>query len=416
MRKINKILSGVTAATLAFGSMAAYVAYAADNVKAAYPSSGNYTNFNKLNYTAEKDGDTITVNFPTQTKKQVTDIQTELGAGNSNGTAPIYLKINVGSDSAKTGFNFLSGYGWDDGTADGSTHKEWNYDGTYMYLWLSATTESGYTVEYTLDKSNETKGQGTTLTFNFTYKEGDEEESGSGSSSSSSSSSSDDFSGESEEIEPGEAAEVETEIGTVVVETDAEDEDLAGATFVVEAVESGMAVNVLNSAVDGNSEFDAVVDEIADKAADGNAMIVDLYFEENGQVVEPGKPVTITLPIPSDFASTYDTIYVYHVGEDGVILIDECDVDLNGNITFTATKFSPFVFTTEKLENATVPKAEAPTEDPTKDPTEDPTTSEPTEDPGDGNTNNPGTGIALAVAPVVLAAGAFAVATFKRKH
>ena len=415
MRKINKILSGVTAATLAFGSMAAYVAYAADNVKAAYPSSGDYTKFNQLNYTAEKDGNTITVNFPTQTKEQVEAIQTELGAGNSNGTAPIYLGIEVGSEESG-GFDFLAGYGWDDGNG-GNTHKDWNYKDGKMYLWLSATTESGYKVKYTLDKG--TDETGVELTFNFTYKEADEgDETPSGGSSSSSS---DDvvLEGESDEIEPGKDVEVEVDgLGTIVVETDAEDENLSGTTLKVETVSEGSAAHDLYSAVNSNPEFDDVVDEVVEKIQDGDAIIVDLSFvDENGLIVEPGKAVKITLPLPTSLASA-STIYVYHVGEDGIVLIDECDVDINGTITFTATEFSPFVLSAVELENATVPKAETPTDDPTtEDPTtEDPTTSEPTEDPGDGNTNNPGTGIALAVAPVVLAAGAFAVATFKRKH
>lgn len=110
-----------------------------------------------------------------------------------------------------------------------------------------------------------------------------------------------------------------------------------------------------------------------------------------------GIQFTVTLPYEAK---------VYHVnGKTVDKLKSEAQELSNGDweITFETKTFSPFIFTSAELKNAKATNKD-------NEPTDSAATS-------DGSTStNPDTGIALAIAPVVLAAGAVAVVALKKKH
>lgn len=133
-----------------------------------------------------------------------------------------------------------------------------------------------------------------------------------------------------------------------------------------------------------------VVTPINTVITDGeNAAAFDIKFLAGGIKVQPGKPVTVRIPVPASM--TGKTIYVYHVDENGNYTDMNAKVE-NGMAVFTADHFSKYIITTLKHSSSgEVSKPET-------------------------NGGNPSTGAAFAFLPVLLAAGAFTAAfTHKKK-
>ena len=119
-----------------------------------------------------------------------------------------------------------------------------------------------------------------------------------------------------------------------------------------------------------------------------------------GNYVAGTAPVAINITVNVSFKPN-----VYHVNGDKVEKLKSSArqrTDGTWDVSFSTKHFSPFIFTTAELKNAVAAPEDSRS-----------TTSGTTSTtPG----NNPGTGIALAIAPVVLAAGAVAVVASKKKR
>lgn len=139
------------------------------------------------------------------------------------------------------------------------------------------------------------------------------------------------------------------------------------------------------------AEDEEVYTALTDALDAGDACIIDITFvDENGKEVEVTKEHSVEIELPEDFQGV--DLFVYHV-VDGVLELADYEISEDGTIlTITSDSFSPFIISKVQLTD------EAPAGD-----------DEPAGE-------NPETGIALAVAPVILAAGAVAVATMKKKH
>lgn len=126
-----------------------------------------------------------------------------------------------------------------------------------------------------------------------------------------------------------------------------------------------------------------------------NTFAFDLSFtDKDGNKVQPKSAVQVSVPLPA--ALTGKTVFVYHVENDGKYTEISCKVE-NGMVIFTASSFSKYIITSEKL-----------TADGTPAPADPGTTSEP------GNSGNPSTGVALSLLPVALASAAVVISR-KRK-
>lgn len=199
------------------------------------------------------------------------------------------------------------------------------------------------------------------------------------------------------EVTPGKATVVETDAGDITVTTSEDDTALEGSTFVVETVTG--TENDLANAIGANASAETKeIAEAAEKAVeDGNAIILDLSFIKDSDKVQPGKPVTVTLPLPTELKST-GKIFVYHVSEEGITLIASPEVK-DGAITFTTDAFSPYIFSKVELKTSA----------------ENSETASTTPDSTGETAANPSTGIVNAFVPVLIAAGAAAIAAKKRK-
>ncbi|MDE6731414.1 MAG: hypothetical protein K2J77_00870 [Oscillospiraceae bacterium] len=185
-----------------------------------------------------------------------------------------------------------------------------------------------------------------------------------------------------------------------------------------------VAVDSVGSGDDATVDYDktAVIKDLKDSIKEqfedvnpDNVEILDITLSSKG-VVKSKAPATVTIKVETDFEPTY----VYHVVDDEIEIVTGAKSEklTNGNYrtTFTTTKFSPFILMKgDKLKGAGVT-----TED--KDPEAVNGTSSAAASNASaatsnaGTTTNPDTGIALAIAPVVLAAGAVAVVALKKKH
>ena len=501
MRKINKIMSGVTAATVAFGSLAAYVAFAEAKSasKLEFPEIFEDEGATTLKglYTLDVTDNVVTIDYGENTREDIETISTD-------SDDPIYIGITIDDEIADDKFTFAAGseYEFDD-----PDHHEYNYAGKQIKLWLPAVSEDitvkyadtddsgdvksltikykfadpvednskevdvtieneittelevdtkeivtitaaeksnadGETVDITVNITGDYEiesikfngddavsvednvytvtlpadDQGTyTITVTGTLVEADDGDGDDNTGSGGNTGKPDDddpttpdevIKGEAD-VKPGDTTIVETEAGDVTVKTDADDTALEGTKFVVETVAD--AEEELTAAVGANAstETKAAVEKAAEAVENEDAVILDLSFVDgDGKAVQPGKDVTVELPVPAALKDAAK-VYVYHVGEDGITLVAAPDVK-DGRISFTTGEFSPFILSKVELKNA----ASGDTSDPT---VSDPGTSNPgTSNPG--STTNPSTGITLAVAPAILAAGAFAVAAIKKKH
>ncbi len=189
---------------------------------------------------------------------------------------------------------------------------------------------------------------------------------------------------------------------------------------------------------------------IADSTTD-TQFAFDLKFTNGDKEVQPSKAVTVKIPVPEKIKDAKE-IFVFHV-EDGKNVKVDCKVK-DGMVEFSASKFSTFIVTSENLAApkdeeskpeesepaptsevllppnherpvpgtvGTGPNYERPVPGATSTPststpsTSTPSTSTPsTSDPGTTAPSNPSTGVAIAVAPALLAGAAVVVAK-KRK-
>ena len=142
------------------------------------------------------------------------------------------------------------------------------------------------------------------------------------------------------------------------------------------------------------------------EAADVKIWDIDLA---NGIYSEEKSPAAVKITITIGFDAK-----VYHVDGERAALIKSTSRQLaDGSgyeISFTTTSFSPFIFTASELKNAGTA-----VNDSTSD-TSDTSDTSNSSSVGNVNSANVETGIALAIAPVVLAASAVAVVALKKKR
>lgn len=138
----------------------------------------------------------------------------------------------------------------------------------------------------------------------------------------------------------------------------------------------------------GDDDYDdTLVLEVAgveDENTDTQEVLDITLKDADGNEVQPAGKVKVSIPVPEKFADA-ETLYVYHE-VDGKLY--DCGAKLeDGVLTFTVDHFSKFIISTTKLATA---------------------------DDASGSDQKP-TGIALAIAPVVLAAGFVGVAAYTSK-
>lgn len=148
------------------------------------------------------------------------------------------------------------------------------------------------------------------------------------------------------------------------------------------------------------------LDEAAEAVKNGKGFAYDMGFKKDGKEVQPDKSVTVSIPVPDEFKNDIDKLNVYHLTSRGAVYVPSWVK--NDCVMFKTDRFSPYVITVEKLANA-IDEIDAETP-----PAEAPGGSD--NNGGSGNNGDqPPTGITLAIAPVVLAAGLVAVGFKKRK-
>lgn len=155
------------------------------------------------------------------------------------------------------------------------------------------------------------------------------------------------------------------------------------ATFEHEATD--IEVTAPKGAFDGIDEIRFNADPVPEDTNEKQATF-DLNFTDgNGNKLQPKIAVTVKIPVPTIFKGK-TTLFVYHVEDNGKYTQIDCKVE-NGMVVFTASKFSKYIITSEKLAGADV----------------------------DGN---PSTGVALPLVnmAVVIASGAVVLFTAKRKR
>ena len=193
------------------------------------------------------------------------------------------------------------------------------------------------------------------------------------------------------EVTPGTDTTVKTDAGDITVTTDKDDTALENTTFVVDTVTD--TDNVFEDVL-GDYPTDSTKEMVAEAekaVADGYAVILDLSFEKDNVKVQPDKSVTITLPVPAELKGA-GKIFVYHASKGSITFVAAPDV-IDGKITFTADKFSPYIFSKVELKTVGGSSVDA-------------------SNPGDGS--NPNTGIGYAFIPAMIAAGAV-IASFKKR-
>lgn len=198
----------------------------------------------------------------------------------------------------------------------------------------------------------------------------------------------------------------------VKTEVSTEDENLDGAEFEANPADYptlwDLIKKIIEKAVDAiesvTEEAQKSLEEAAEAVKNGKGFAYDMGFKKNGKEVQPDKSVTVTVPVPDKFKKDIDKLNVYHLTNRGAVYVPSWIKD--SSIMFRTNSFSPYVITTDKLEYAVADENTTVT-------------------PGDIDTANSGgsesgsdqksTGIALAIAPVVLAAGMAVVALSKKK-
>ncbi len=133
------------------------------------------------------------------------------------------------------------------------------------------------------------------------------------------------------------------------------------------------------------------------------------FFTYNGADYEPTETVTVRIPVPITMRDIADTLKVYHL-QDGKYVSMNAKVE-NGYLVFDTDHFSTYVVTADELGETVNPGDTDAVNESTSKPNGDTNAvSDGTSEPN----GNPNTGIAIAVAPVILA-GAAVVVLKKRK-
>lgn len=151
-----------------------------------------------------------------------------------------------------------------------------------------------------------------------------------------------------------------------------------------------------------------------DKNTTAERIAYNCYFTYNGAEYEPTDTVTVKIPVPVAMRDIADTLKVYHLQDGKYVNMKATVVD--GYLVFDTDHFSTYIVTAEELDKETGSNNNVPPGD--TDPASKPVDKDPSGS-GDGSTSGldqQPTGIALAIAPVVLAAGAvIAVSANKKK-
>ena len=180
-----------------------------------------------------------------------------------------------------------------------------------------------------------------------------------------------------------------TDASGVAITIDAEDSTAAKFTVTPPAKTTDVQTWVTDTVTTTDSTKVAELNKALAAVADGKAFALDFDLtDENGDPVDLTKPVTVAVPVPTNFAESINDIKVYHVTAEGLVLVESTVED--GAIVFTTTGFSPYIFSTEDLLTVAAPD--------------------------ESGKDNVGTGIALATIPVVIAGAAVVVAARKRKN
>lgn len=130
-----------------------------------------------------------------------------------------------------------------------------------------------------------------------------------------------------------------------------------------------------------------------DANSNDSRVAYNLSFTYNGADYEPTETVTVKIPVPITMRDIADTLKVYHLQDGKFVSMNAKVVD--GWLVFDTDHFSTYVVTAEELETVA------------------PGGSESVSNPETSN-GNPNTGVALAIAPVLLA-GAAVVVLKKKK-
>lgn len=161
-----------------------------------------------------------------------------------------------------------------------------------------------------------------------------------------------------------------------------------------------------------STKVDFSVKPIAE-LSNGTQYAYDLTFTDaNGVEIQPKTEVTVKIPIPETFKDK--ELYVYHVLDGKNIPVDT--VFENGAAIFTADHFSTFILSEKQLSETEVQPSKPEIVTPgATDKTSDTTNGTDKNSDKSNGTDQKGTGIALAIAPAVLACAAVAVASKKKK-
>ena len=196
----------------------------------------------------------------------------------------------------------------------------------------------------------------------------------------------------------------------VTVGVDTDDETLGGAEFKAEKVMHKTLLDKIQKIIDkiantvsNISEASRSLNAAAQAIKDNKGFAFDFSFVKDGKEVQPGKTVTVIIPVPDNFMSVINKLNVYHLTDLGAVLIPS-RVE-NGNLVFETDSFSPYVITAETIEN----------NDPAVTPGDTDSAGASNSIGSNSNSDQQPTGITLAIAPVVLAAGAVIAVSKKRK-
>ena len=171
----------------------------------------------------------------------------------------------------------------------------------------------------------------------------------------------------------------------------------------IEFKDNGTDIEVTapSNAFDNADEIKFNVAPVLEETSD-NTFTFDLSFTDgSGNKVQPKVAVTVRIPVPT--ALVGKTIYVYHAESNGSYTEIDCKVE-NGMVIFTASSFSKYIITSEKLNSS-------------NNSGDNGNNSETPSTPTSPETPNPSTGASLPAAGMVIAlASMAAVCIIKRKH
>lgn len=157
---------------------------------------------------------------------------------------------------------------------------------------------------------------------------------------------------------------------------------------------------VLNgiTVTDSNGAFeDGVVMNVSNIEKAVGMFSFDVTFTKDGKEVQPKEKVTVKMPVPEHMKN--GEIYVYHYDNNDKATLISSKIE-DGFVIFETDSFSTYMLTSKKIDMAT--------------PGETDSESSTAVDNNTGSDQKP-TGAALAIFPVVLAAGAVIVISKKRK-